>query len=351
MSKDIRKHCVGPDATIREALAAIDVGAVQVAVVLDDEGRLLATVTDGDIRRGLLRGLGLADSVQAVMNRNPMSVPASAGRSAARRLMREKSLHHVPMLDDSGRLVDLAWIDEIVGLTPNDTRVVLMAGGLGQRLRPLTERVPKPMLMVGDRPLLETIIGTFTDQGFGRFTISVNYLADVIKDHFGDGSRHGIQIDYIDETERMGTAGALSLMKDWPDGPFVVMNGDLLTTTNFESVLRFHAETNASATMCAREFTMQVPYGVIQTDGTRLVGIEEKPNQGYFVNAGIYVLSPHVVEHLQPGAALDMPDLFKSIVQKGDIASVYPVREYWMDIGRIEDLERASAEFRTVFAR
>lgn len=219
------------------------------------------------------------------------------------------------------------------------------------RLRPLTEHLPKPMLPVGDRPLLEVIIRNFLEQGFGRFTISVNYLADVIRSHFGDGSALGVEIDYIDENERMGTGGALSLMKEWPETPFVVMNGDLLTTLSFDQMLRFHMESNSSATMGAREFNMQVPYGVIQAEGTRLVGIEEKPNQSFYVNAGIYILSPLVAEFIKPGEPLDMPELFLRVMRKGDIASVYPIRDYWMDIGRVEDLERARVEFATVFSQ
>lgn len=348
---DIKKICVSPTSTIRDAMTAIDRGVVQLALVVDSERRLLATVTDGDIRRGLLSGLTLDTPVTAVMRSNPTSVLTSAGRPAARRLMREKRLHHVPLVDDEGRLADLAWIDEEVGLTPNTTHVVLMAGGLGMRLRPLTEHLPKPMLPVGDRPLLEIIIRNFVDQGFGRFTISVNYLADLIRKHFGDGSSLGVEIDYIDETERMGTAGALSVMKDWPETPFVVMNGDLLTTLRFEQMLRFHTDGNSSATIGAREFNMQVPYGVIQAEGARLTRIEEKPNQSFYVNAGIYVLSPQVAEFIEPGTPLDMPELFLRVMRKGDIASVYPIRDYWMDIGRIEDLERARVEFETVFQR
>jgi dTDP-glucose pyrophosphorylase len=348
---DLHKICVFPYSTVREAMAAIDQGMVQLAIVVDRDRRLLATVTDGDIRRGLLAGLSLETPVSAVMRSNPTSVPTSAGRPAARRLMREKQLHHVPLVDDEGRLADLAWIDEVVGLTPNNTRVVLMVGGLGMRLRPLTEHRPKPMLPVGNRPLLEIIIRNFVDQGFGRFTLAVNYLADQIRDHFGDGSSLGVEIDYINETERMGTAGALSVMKEWPDTPFVVMNGDLLTTLRFEQMLRFHTDGNSSATIGAREFNMQVPYGVIQAEGARLARIEEKPNQSFYVNAGIYVISPHVAEFIEPGKPLDMPELFQRVMSKGDIASVYPIRDYWMDIGRVEDLERARVEYETVFSR
>lgn len=348
---DMQKICVSPSSTIREAMAAIEGGMVQLALVIDSERRLLATVTDGDIRRGLLSGLTLDTTVTAVMRTNPTSIPVGAGRPAARRLMRERQLHHVPLVDEEGRLADVAWIDEVVGLTPNTTRVVLMAGGLGMRLRPLTEHIPKPMLPVGNRPILEIIIRNLVDQGFGRFTISVNYLAERIRKHFADGRSLGVEIDYINETERMGTAGALSVMKEWPETPFLVMNGDLLTTLRFEHMLRFHIDVNSSATIGAREFNMQVPYGVIQAEGTRLARIEEKPNQSFYVNAGIYVLSPRVGEFIERGKPLDMPELFVRVMRKGEIASVYPIRDYWMDIGRVEDLERARVEYETVFSR
>lgn len=350
MKIDLDVICISASATIRDAILAIDRGRVQIAIVVDDDRRPIATATDGDIRRGLLAGLTLEDQATAVMRRNPVTVPKSAGRPAARRLMRERRLHHVPIVDTSGRLVDLAWIDEIVGLAPNDTHVVLMAGGLGTRLRPLTETLPKPMLPIGDRPLLEVIIRHLQLQGFGRFTISVNYLAEIIKSHFGDGSALGVEIDYIDELERMGTAGALSLMKEYPSSPFVVMNGDILTTLSFERMLQTHVEEGAVATMGAREFSMQVPYGVLKAEGSRLVGIEEKPNQNFYVNAGIYVLSPNIRDYMQPSESLDMPELFQRVMDAGDVARVQPIKEYWTDIGQMEDLARARAEFSTVFA-
>lgn len=347
---NVKKLCIPSTSTIREAMIAIGQGVIQVALVVDEDGRLLATVTDGDIRRGLLSGLTLDAPVILVMHCNPICISVEAGRPAARRLMQEKRLHHVPMIDGKGRIVDISWIDEVIGLKPNNTRVILMAGGLGMRLRPLTENTPKPMLKIGGKPILEVIIKNFIEQGFGRFTISVNYLAEIIKNYFGNGNSLGVDIDYIDENNKMGTAGALSLMKDRPDTPFIVMNGDLLTKLHFEQILRFHIDSNSIATMGAREFNMQVPYGVVKAEGARLVGIEEKPNQSFYVNAGIYVLSPQVFENVELGRPLDMPELFLKTMNRGDIASVYPVRDYWMDIGRVEDLERARVEFETVFA-
>ena len=217
------------------------------------------------------------------------------------------------------------------------------------RLRPLTETLPKPMIPLGDKPLLERIVTRFKAQGFSRFTLSLNYLGEVIRAHFGDGAALGVEIDYVEETQRMGTGGALSLLPQRPDAPFVVMNGDILTTTSFGAMMDFHLETASAVTICAREFSMQVPYGVLNTEGTTLVSMAEKPVQTYLVNAGIYALSPCVFDYLTADTPLDMPDLIERVKQAGHKVSVFPVREYWMDIGRIEDLDRARAEYETVF--
>lgn len=345
MTDTIASLITSPEASIREAIATIDRGGRQIAMVVDADGRLVATVTDGDVRRGLLRGVDLDAPVSEIMHRDPACARASEGREAAIALMRRKQFHHMPIVDGAGKLVDLLWIDNLTGVAHHDTRVILMAGGLGTRLRPLTETVPKPMLPIGGRPILEHILSNFTEQGFTRFTISLNYRGEMVRDHFGDGTAFGAEIDYVEETEKLGTAGALSLLPDRPEGPFIVMNGDLLTSMRFDALMRFHDETGAMATMCAREYSIQVPYGVIRTDGTRLLGIEEKPVHSHFVNAGIYALSPEALDLIEPGQPLDMPVLFERIIAQGQTPSVFPVREYWMDIGRMEDLERARTEF------
>ena len=347
--ENVSNLLVPTDATLRDAIEAIDRGARQVALVVRKDGVLEAVVTDGDIRRGLLRGLGLDAPVSEVMNRNPVTAPASDGHEGALRIMRARALHHVPLVDETGRLVDLAWIDEIASVRARSTRVVIMAGGLGKRLRPLTEDLPKPMLPVGGRPLLELIIRSLVEQGFRRITVSINYLGHIIQQHFGDGSTYGAEIDYIEETTRMGTAGALSLLPEWPSEPFVVMNGDLLTSVRFSSLLDFHNETDAFATMCAREYDVEIPYGVIKADGSRLVELEEKPIRSHFVNAGIYVLDPKILDYVHRDSPMDMPDLFARIMSAGHEASVFPIREYWKDIGHPDDLDQARAELQEVF--
>lgn len=348
-AKTLKDLTISSTTSVRDAIAAIDRSRRQIALVVDAEGRLEATVTDGDVRRGILRGVDLDGPVSQVMHTTPTVVRQGEADAAVRRLIRERKLHHVPVLDATGRLVDLATVEELFGVAPRDTRVVLMAGGLGTRLRPLTETIPKPMLPVGGKPLLEQIIAVFADQGFHRISISVNYRREMVQDHFGDGSRFGVEIDYIEEDRPMGTAGALSLLPERPTGPFIVMNGDLLVSLRFDALVRFHRDLGAAGTLVVREYEQQVPYGVVRTEGDLMVAIEEKPVARYYVNGGIYVLSPEALDRIEPGQPLDMPTLLTRLKDAGRPVGVYPLRDYWRDIGRIDDLEAARSEFGSVF--
>lgn len=350
MLTDLKKMIVRPDATLREVMGAIDSGALQIALVTDADGILVATVTDGDVRRGILRGLPIDARVTEVMHGNPTTLPEGVRAASVQRLMRERCLHHIPIVDPHGRPVALALREGLTEVEPRTTHLVLMAGGLGTRLRPLTETVPKPMLQVGGKPILELIVQNSIRQGYNRFTMALNYRGEMIRDYFGDGSKFGAEISYVEETKKMGTAGALSLLETRPAEPFIVMNGDLLTSTPFDALMGFHAETGAVGTMCARDYPMQVPYGVIEVEDATLCRIVEKPTYSFFVNAGIYVLSPEVLDFVAPDAFLDMPDLFDRIVASGAQASVFPIQEYWLDIGRHEDLERARMEIGQLFS-
>ncbi len=340
---------VTPDVSVRFALEVIDRSKRQIALVVDSAGKLVATVTDGDVRRGILNGIDLDGPVSQVMHTTPTTVTKGAPDAETRRLIRERKLHHVPVLDVDGRLVDLATVEDLFGVTPKSTPVILMAGGLGKRLRPLTETVPKPMLMVGGKPLLEQIIGVFADQGFWRVSISVNYKAEMVRDYFGDGSDFGVSINYVEEERAMGTAGALSLLPERPAEPFIVMNGDLLVSLQFSELLAFHREKKASGTLVGREYEQQVSYGVVRSQDGLMTGIEEKPVERYFVNGGIYALSPEALDFLEPGKPMDMPDLLTRLVDADRNVGVFPLRDYWRDIGRIDDLEAARSEFSNVF--
>ncbi len=346
---DYRSVLVSASSSILEAVKTIDAGSLQIALVVDGNGVLLGTVTDGDVRRGLLRGVRLEEPVAEVMNRQPKTIHRSQGRDEALRMMRRLDIHQLPVVDDGHRVVGIELLDELIRPDVQDTWVVLMAGGLGTRLMPLTEATPKPLLPVGGKPLIETIIGNFVDQGFSRFFLSVNYKAEMFRSHFGDGSRLGVQIEYLHEDQALGTAGALSLLPDAPPGPVIVMNGDLLTSIDFRHLLKFHHDHAGAATMCVREYSFQVPYGVVETDGYRLASITEKPVQSFFVSAGIYVLGPDVLDLIPRGEFFNMPELFQAAAARGQETLAFPIREYWLDIGRFDDLERARTEFDKVF--
>lgn len=348
-AKEWRATLVRDSATIREAIRAIDDSALQIAIVVDAEQRLVGTVTDGDVRRALLRGIALDTAVADIMNRQPAACPAALGREAALAVMRSADVKQVPLLDPAGRVIGLEILGDVVKRVERDNWVVLMAGGLGQRLRPLTQDCPKPMLSVGGQPILEIILKNFARQGFSRFFLSVNYKAEMVRHHFGDGERWDVHIDYLEEREKLGTAGALGLLPGRPSQPLIIMNGDLLTDINFGSMLDFHLEQRAAATMAVREHTVEVPFGVIDLADDYLAGVTEKPRYSWFVNAGVYVVEPRVIDLVERGKPVDMPDLFKRVLAGNERIAAFPVREYWRDIGRLEDFERANVDYPVAF--
>ncbi len=343
--KQWQKIIVNPNQTLLDTMKIIDESSLQFAVVVDEKERLLGTVTDGDIRRGILRGKGLDVSITSIMNSNPTSAIRGHKQYKYKRLMKSKMLKQLPIVDESNRLIDILFIDKF-NKTANKNTVVLMLGGLGTRLRPLTNEIPKPMLRVGNKPILETIIEGFKQYGYTRFIFSVNYKREVIKDYFQNGEAFDVTIEYIEEDKPMGTAGALSLIKNPPTDPFFVMNGDLLTQINFDQLMEFHIEHQSIATMCVREYEYQIPYGIIETIGTDLVTIKEKPIHRSFVNAGIYVLNPDVFKFIPKDEFYDMPTLFDQLIKQNFKTSAFPIHEYWLDIGQIDDFKKANTEFK-----
>jgi dTDP-glucose pyrophosphorylase len=344
---DWKDVVVSLEMPLADAIAKVDASGLQVALVLAPDNSLLGILTDGNIRRAILAGKNLRVPVSEVMNSQPTAMPASTPRDEMLALMRRTAIHHLPLIDDARRVVGLMTLDELIGAAERPNWVVLMAGGLGTRLQPLTDDCPKPLLVVGGKPILETILEGFADQGFKRIFLSVNYKAEMIRDHFGDGDRWGVQLDYLHENTRLGTAGALSLLPEKPEAPLVVMNGDLLTHASFDNLLQFHHNQGAAATMAVREYDFQVPYGVVRLNGTRIEAIEEKPVQKFFVNAGIYALSPEALDFLPAETFFDMPTLFEHLIAAGKTTAAYPLREYWLDIGRLEEFERAQREWAT----
>jgi NDP-sugar pyrophosphorylase family protein len=296
-----------------------------------------------------LKGIALEDPAARIMNVNPTVVHLEESRDETLKLLRLKSIHQVPVVDQAGRLVGLDIIEDLMRPQARDNLVVIMAGGLGSRLGALTRDCPKPMLRVGGKPILETIIENFLDFGFRNFCLAVNYKAEIIKEYFGDGSKYACAIEYLHEKEPLGTAGALSLLPVRPTSPILVINGDVLTKVDCNHLFSFHSEQKAKATMCVREYDIQVPYGVVKVDGQRFVGIEEKPVHKFFINAGIYILDPAVLAMLNPGEHCDMPSLLNRVVEQKQETAVFPVREYWLDLGQIEDFQRAKGEYGGVF--
>ncbi|KAA6183975.1 NTP transferase domain-containing protein [Thiohalocapsa marina] len=334
-----------PKSGLREAIAVIDREAVQIALVTDEQHRLLGTITDGDIRRALLRGEDLDTPVERIMFRNFRSLPATATDMEALTLMRKASLHQIPALDEQGRVTRLFRLDELIKPKTLSNPVVIMAGGEGKRLRPLTQDCPKPMLRVGGKPLLEIILEQCIEAGFREFYLAVNYLKEQIQDYFQDGAHWEARIRYLEEDKPLGTAGALSLLPQSPTEPLLVLNGDVLTRVDFKHLLRFHAEHEAAATLCVREHTTQIPYGVVRLDDLRVLTLEEKPVLSHYVNAGIYLLDPELLKLIPNDCFFDMPQLLDQAVRAQHRVSAFPIHEYWLDVGLPETLERAHGEW------
>lgn len=347
--KNIQNIKLTADATIKEALQIIDGGVVQIALIVDGNDMLLGTLTDGDIRRGLLKGLDLNSSIESIIFKTPTIAKISNTKEEILNLALSKKLRQIPIVDDNGKILGIQEIEELIKPKSKTNKVILMVGGLGTRLRPLTESTPKPMLKVGNKPILQTIVEKFAEYGYTDIMMCVNYKSYIIQDYFGDGKKFGVNIEYILEEQRMGTAGALSLLKEKPKEPFFVMNGDLLTNVNFEHLHDYHVANNSMGTMCVREYDLQVPYGVVNIDGSHILSIEEKPTHKFFVSAGIYMLSPNVLKYIPENEFYDMPTLFDKLISKKQNAISFPLREYWLDIGRIEEYKKANEEYNEVF--
>lgn len=340
-------------ARVSEAIAILDQVALGIVLVVepdDTHHRLLGVVTDGDIRRAILKGINLDQAVRHIMNPTPVVVQQGTSIVAIKQRMQQHRLEHIPVVDEHHRVTDLVTLSDLSHVSAQDAIVVLMAGGFGTRLRPLTETVPKPMLNVGSKPILQTILENFVEAGFHRFYISVHYKAEQIKRHFGDGSQWGVTIDYLEENEPLGTAGCLSLLPQPVQQPVILMNGDLLTKVDFAELWKCHQAQNATATLCVRDYHYQVPYGVVEVDGQFMTAIVEKPQQHCFVSAGIYVLSPQAIARIQPHQVQDVPTLLQDLKQDQKTVNIFPIHEYWLDIGRMDDFHQAQLDFAQQFS-
>ena len=336
---------VSPQTPVLDAMRIINEGAAQIALVVDDNNILIAVLSDGDIRRGLLHGHSLNSSVSHFMETDFISVPISHDRNQVLNMMRKQRLAQIPVIDSVGRVSELLLMHELINPANLDNVIVIMAGGLGTRLRPYTDNCPKPMLTISGKPILEHILEQFIAYGFRKFYFSVNYLKEQIIDYFQDGTRWSVSIDYLIEDQPLGTAGSLSLLPTDLDKPFLVINGDVLTRFNPQQALSFHSSNDSKATICSREQSYTIPYGIINTNGINMSSIEEKPTFRYMVNAGIYIIDPFLLSMIPQNQFVDMPSFLSNVNSMGYQVSVCAIHEYWLDVGKPETLNQASSEW------
>ena len=336
---------VTAELSIQRVMETIDRAAKGIVLVVDRERHLLGTVTDGDIRRGILHGIGLEEQVEKVMNRHPFVATLGTTPEEIRGIMKTHEIKQIPIINKDRQIVDLAlWQDFIAQPIARANPVIILAGGLGTRLRPLTEEIPKPLLKVGDKPILQLIIERLAQNGFHHIFVSVCYKAEMIEDYFGDGSKLGVSIEYLKEDKLTGTAGPLKLAQGKIQTPFLVMNGDLLTQVNFENLLDFHVKGSFELTVGVKNYGFQVPYGVLKLNGDRITALEEKPTQTFFVNAGIYALNPELLELIPADRYFDMTDLAEELLKQNRPVGGFPLYEYWLDIGNQETFRQANAD-------
>ncbi len=347
---DISSLCIGLSSSIREAMACIDSNVRGIALVVDGDRKLLGTITDGDIRHAMLRGYNLNAPIHELLAAKaggiyskPVTALVDSDAASLLTLMKEHSVRQIPMVDEAGCVVALATRDELLPNEDLALQALVMAGGFGTRLLPLTEQVPKPMLRVGTRPLLELIVEQLRTAGIRQVSVATHYKGEVITDHFGNGQSFGVDIRYVKEDHPLGTAGALGLLDDSAE-PLLVINGDILTRVDFRSMLNFHKEQKAELTVAVRQYDIHVPYGVINTEGALVRGISEKPVVSQLINAGIYLLNPSVRRLIPNDQAYDIPDLINRLLDEKRTVVCFPIREYWLDIGKADQYDQAKAD-------
>ncbi len=344
--KELNAIAVTANTSIRDTLKKIDANQLQVAFVIDDQRKLLGVVTDGDVRRGILANIPLDRVVSLIMNAYPLTASVNESRATIQNRMLANGIRHMPVLNEQGVFIHLELLDRFPLIASKDNLVILMAGGLGSRLGDLTKECPKPLLKVAGKPIAELLLEECMLCGFRNFYFSVNYLAEMIQEHFQGGEQWGVNISYIKEEKRLGTVGALSLLNIKTTEPIVVANADIITRLNFSQALNFHLKSKADLTVCVRNYQHTVPYGVIKMEEDKFLKIIEKPVQEYFVSAGVYIINSDILDKIPKNEHCDMPDFMTKLSDEGYHIAVYPIFEYWLDVGRIEDLEAAHRDFK-----
>jgi dTDP-glucose pyrophosphorylase len=349
--ENLKEIIIGEGELLRNVLKSIDESSKKICLISDASNKLLGTISDGDIRRALLNGASLSDTVENIYHRNPTTIGVYETKEDILNIFKLKKISQLPVVDKDNKIIGLKTIEELIDIPAKPNRVVLMVGGLGTRLRPLTESTPKPMLLVGGKPILQTIVENLVSYGFVNISMCTGYKSELIQDFFKDGVEFGANIEYILEEKRMGTAGALSLLKgkQKPDDPFIVMNGDILTNVNFENMMSYHINNEAKSTMCVREYDFQVPYGVVILENELIKNIDEKPLHKFFVSAGIYILDPSCIEMIPKNEYYDIPSLFEEMIKSNVKVVSFPLHEYWLDIGQMEEYNKANREYHQIF--
>jgi dTDP-glucose pyrophosphorylase len=337
MKNNINKLFVYKNYTIRQVLESIDLGARGIVLLVNEDETLIGTITDGDIRRAILKGISLEDSVENVVHHNPVSVKQSMTREEIKDIFIKKAVKDIPIVDNHNKVLDLISINDILLPQGKENPVIIMAGGLGTRLKDLTKEIPKPMLRIGEDPILQHTINNFKQYGYNKILLSVNYKSEIIENYFQDGFAYGVKINYVKETNRLGTAGGIRLAKDYIETPFFVINGDIFTNLNVENMMKFHMENINDITVGTRKHSFQIPYGVINTDNNCINEVKEKPVIDYLINAGVYCLNPKVIELIPDDQYFEITDLINICIERNMRVGSYEIKDYWMDIGKIED--------------
>lgn len=351
MAVNLKNIFVVPTTSIRNAMSQMGISRIGLVLVVDEEHRLLGTITDGDVRRAILDNVGLGNEVETLLVRKsqsdvakPITASSDSNRGSQLALFQQFPISHLPLVDKDQRVVDLVTIRDFVPDETSPLHAVIMAGGMGTRLRPLTDNIPKPMLPVGDRPLIELIIQQLKEAAISRVNLTTHYKKEAIVEHFGDGNNFGVDIRYVDEDLPLGTAGALSRLDGPVDEPLLVINGDILTRVDFRAMHQFHREHEADMTIAVRQHETQMPYGVVENEGANVIGISEKPLVYHLINAGIYLLEPTVIQFVPKEGSYDMPDLINRLISEGRRVVSFPIPEFWLDIGQLDDYQAAQVE-------
>ncbi|WP_061320783.1 nucleotidyltransferase family protein [Clostridium botulinum] len=349
MINNIDKILVYSNYSIKDSLQILDKGAKGIVIVVDKDKKLIGTVTDGDIRRAILKGISLNECIVNIMNKSPISIKQETSREKAKEIIIKNGIKDLPIVDENNNIVDMITINDIILPEGKENPVVIMAGGLGTRLKELTKEIPKPMLKVGNDPILYHIINNFKQYGYNKFFVSVNYKAGIIENYFQDGYAYGVKIEYIKENKRLGTAGGIKLAENLLYKPFFVINGDVFTNLNVNNMMDFHIENNFDITLGIRKQYFKIPYGVVKTKGSIIEKIEEKPELEYLINAGVYCLNPELIKFIPKDRYFEITDLINIGIKKGLKVGSYEIKDYWMDIGRIEDYNKVNEDVYNLF--